>query len=60
MPWTTMCVSAVHLGFTMNDLKDMPLQRLSWMMRAYNDAAEPPKKKPRRGTAADMKRILGG
>ena len=58
MPYTTMCVSAISIGFTLADIRDMPYPRLAWMLHQYNathaTGSGENKHRTRKGTTRDL------
>lgn len=60
MPYTSMFVGAVSMGFSTEDLRTMPLNRLLWFIHVHNlnSAPKSDEPKPRKGTVDELKRIL--
>ena len=55
-----MYVGAIGIGFTTQDLKSMPLDRLLWLLHCnnLNNGAKEPEEKYRKGSIAQLKKIL--
>lgn len=61
MPYTSMYVGAVSMGFSCEELRTMPLNRLMWFIHAHNENNKPPEEKEppyREGTVEELKAIL--
>ena len=60
LPYTAIYLGGLRLGFTTEDLRVMPYQRLNAMLYTANEGihTEPTKPKARPATQADIDRLL--